>query len=97
MRKAAPQELQPGMVLAKPVLRGTMVFLNEGAVLTESAISRIESMGIDNVFIEGKSEQPIPRDEAMALVENRFRNHDDSPVMMRVKKILSEHIEKLYD
>lgn len=85
------------MVLAKPVLLGSMVLLNEGAVLTENKISRIEATEIDKVFVEGKSEQSIPKDEAMALMEKRFRNHDESPVMTRVKKILREHIESLYE
>lgn len=97
MRKVTPGQLETGMVLAKPILRGNMVFLNEGAVLTDSSIARIETMGIDSIFIEGRAEQSIPRDKALALLDKRFTNTMDDPLMAHIKTIVREYIEGRYE
>ena len=96
MPKVSVEELRPGMKLGKPLSRGNMVLLGEGTVLTESWIARIGDMGIDVVFIDGPSEQPIPRDEAICQLDSRFRNVLSKPYMGQIKKMVKEHIEGLY-
>lgn len=96
MRKISIDKLEAGMVLAKPLLRGTMVVLGEGTALTDTWISRIEDMEIDSVFVEGASEQAIPQEEALALLDRRFQHVLDQPHMLALKKIVKEHIEGLY-
>ncbi|MCX5853660.1 MAG: hypothetical protein NTZ24_03565 [Deltaproteobacteria bacterium] len=88
--------LQPGMILAKPLSKGTMVIMGEGTVLSEALISRIAGMGIERIFIDGPSEQPIPIEEALAALDARFRGVLDKPHMSEIKKIVKEHIEGLY-
>ena len=88
--------LKPGMVLAKPLSRGNMVILGEGTVLTEAWISRIEDMNVERVFIDGPSEQAVPKEEALDALEARFRNVIDKPHMRQLKKIVKEHLESLY-
>ena len=97
MRKVTVDKLEEGMVLAKPLMRGTMVILGEGTVLTKSWISRIEDMEITHLFIEGAAEQAIPKEEALALLETRFRPVADQPLMQSLKNLIREHIEGLYD
>ena len=97
MRKITPDKLDPGMTLAKPILRGSTVFLGEGMLLSESAIARIRGMEIEHVFVEGQAEQPVSREEALALLDQRFRNSDDNRLMMHIKNIVREHITELYD
>lgn len=84
------------MILAKPLLRGTMVILGEGAQLTEAWISRIEDMEIESLFIEGHPEQAIPKEEALARLDSRFQHVEDQPHMKFLKKLVKEHIEGLY-
>lgn len=97
MRKVTPDKLEPGMTLVKPVLRGSTVFLGEGMVLSESVVERLRTMEIDHVCIEGRSEQPVSREEALKLLDERFQNTEDSDLMMHLKNITGEHITELYE
>ena len=96
MRKVTIDKLEPGMILAKPLLRGTMVILGEGTQLTGTWISRIGDMEIDHLFIERHPEQAIPKEEALAQLDVRFKHVQDLPYMSSLKKIVKEHIEGLY-
>ncbi|MDR2861299.1 MAG: hypothetical protein LBV07_01955 [Syntrophobacterales bacterium] len=96
MKKMLINDLEADMVLAKPILRGSMVILAEGTVLTDTWISRIEDMGIEYIFVEGTMEQAIPLDEALTLLDGRFRLVENEPSMGFLKKIVREHIESLY-
>ena len=96
MKQVPVDKLEAGMKLAKPLLRGTMVILGEGTVLSDTWISRIADMAVEHVFIEGLSEQAISKEEALAELNRRFRNVQDRPHMKGIKKILQEHLEGLY-
>jgi len=97
MKRVSINELKEGMILAKPVLRGSMVILAEGVELTESWISRVEDMGIDYLFVEGMAEQAISKEEALASLDARFRMVGDDPCMSLLKAIVKDHIESLYN
>ena len=84
------------MILAKPLLRGSMVILGEGTNITEAWISRIEDMDITHLFIEGAAEQAVPKEEALAQLDRRFEKVLDQPYMTPLKKLVKEHIEGLY-
>jgi hypothetical protein len=90
------EKLEPGMVLAKPLIRGSMVLLGEGTVLTGAWISRIADMDVEHVSIEGPSVQAISMEEALARLNLRFRNVEDRPYMKQIKAIAQAHIEGLY-
>jgi hypothetical protein len=90
------EKLEPGMVLAKPLIRGKMVILGVGAVLTGAWISRIADMDVKQVFIDGPSVQTVSREEALARLNLRFRNVEDCPHMKQIKAIAQAHIEGLY-
>ncbi|MCL5808297.1 MAG: hypothetical protein M1418_07100 [Deltaproteobacteria bacterium] len=96
MPKVSVEDLKPGMKLAKPLSRGNMVLLGEGTVLNETWIARIGDMGIEAIFVEGPSEQPVPKEEAIRQLDERFRNVLSQPYMNRIKKMVKEHIEGLY-
>jgi hypothetical protein len=96
MRRISIDQLEEGMVLAKPLLRGSMVILGEGTSLTASWISRIKDMEIELLFVEGASEQSLPKEEALAQLEARFKLVEDQPIMQSLKIITKEHIEGLY-
>lgn len=89
-------KLEPGMVLAKPLTRGAMVLLGAGTVLTEAWISRIDDMGVEYIHIDGPAVQAVPIEEALAQLDLRFRNVEESPYMKEIKAIARMHIEGLY-
>lgn len=97
MRKLTPDRLEPGMKLAKPILRGSTIFLGEGSLLSESLISRLQSMEIDCFYVEGPAEQPISLDEALASLDARFGDNPDSEPMGQIKRIVKQHIVDLYE
>lgn len=96
MPNVSIENLKPGMVLAKPLTRGTIVILGEGTVLTESWISRLKDMDIEKAYIEGPSEQPIPKQEALEALDARFQYAIDKPHMRKLKNLVTEHVESLY-
>ncbi|MDZ4165508.1 MAG: hypothetical protein U1C55_10305 [Smithellaceae bacterium] len=97
MPKISPDKLEIGMKLIKPVVnKNGMVLLGEGVELTEKWIERIIDMDIDSVYVEGLSQQEIPKEEMLAQLEARFRYVKDKPYMNLIKKAAQEHIEGLY-
>ncbi|MDI9570884.1 MAG: hypothetical protein QM278_09210 [Pseudomonadota bacterium] len=90
------ENLKEGMVLAKPLTKGNMVILGEGTVLSETWIERIADMGIEQITIEGTKEQAIPKEQALELLDARFRKILDRPYMREIKQSVKEHIESLY-
>jgi hypothetical protein len=95
--KISPDRLEAGMKLTKPVLRGDMVLLSEGTVLTDSWVRRIQDMDIDGVHVDGPSQQSVPKEEMLSQLEQRFKNVEGKPCMGLLKKIMKEHIEGLYE
>ena len=98
MPKIPVAKLEPGMKLAKPVTaKNGMVMLGEGTQLTETWIERIQDMEIPSIFIDGPPIQTMPREEALANLEDRFALVDGKPYMNAIKKIVRQHIEGLYE
>ena len=97
MPRISIDKLMSGMVLVKPLTgKNGMVLLGEGTELTERWIERIRDMDVEGIFVDGPSEQSIPLDEALACIEERFETVQDKPHMGLIKKVVRNHIEKLY-
>ena len=98
MSKVPVDNLKPGMKLSRPlVAKGGMVLLGEGTELTEKWIDRIADMDVEGVFIDGPSEQSEPLEENLARLDARFRSVAREPHMGRLKQIVKNYIEDLYD
>lgn len=98
MPKIPVAKLEPGMILAKPIMTPNgMVMLGEGTELTEKWVERIQDMEIASVFIDGPPIQTISKEEALANLEARFALAAGKPYMNSIKKLVKEHIEGLYD
>ncbi|HOC59981.1 MAG TPA: hypothetical protein PKN70_08525 [Smithellaceae bacterium] len=98
MPKIPVSKLEPGMVLAKPILsKNGMVMLGEGTALTEKWVERIQDMEIPSVFIDGPPVQTVSREEALVNLEARFALVENKPLMILIKKLVQEHIEGLYE
>jgi hypothetical protein len=97
MPKISIENIVPGMILAKPVEGANgMVLLSEGTELGEKWIERLDAMGIDGVWVEGKTEQAVPIEEALAALDERFGPVLEAPYMRAIMKLVRLQIEKLY-
>ncbi len=99
MAKKIPlSDLEPGMIIVKPItMKNGMVILGEGVELTKSWVERVQEMDIDGVYIDAPEGQKITKEDAIAQLDARFQPVVDRPYMIRLKAILREHIEGLYE
>lgn len=98
MPRISVNKLEPGMKLTKPLTaKNGMVMLAEGTVLTEKWIQRVGDMEVDSVYIDGPKEQTRPKEELLAELDGRFRNVEGKPHMGRIKDLVKQHIERLYE
>ncbi|MCX5828547.1 MAG: hypothetical protein NTV58_11185 [Deltaproteobacteria bacterium] len=97
-KKIALSDLEPGMIIVKPItMKNGMVILGEGVELTQSWVERVQGMDIDGVYIDAPEEQKVTKEEAIVQLDSRFQPVADRPYMIRLKAILREHIEGLYE
>ena len=98
MPKIPVAKLEPGMILAKPIMTPNgMVMLGDGTELTEKWIERIQDMELASVFIDGPPIQTISKEEALVKLGDRFALVEGKPFMSSIKKLVKEHIEGLYE
>jgi hypothetical protein len=99
MAKKIPlSDLEPGMVIVKPIMmKNGMVILGEGAKLTPAWVERLQEMDLNGAYIDAPEEQKLTKEEALAQLDERFQPVDDRPYMIRLKDLLREHIEGLYE
>ena len=99
MAKKIPlSDIESGMIIVKPVmLKNGMVILGEGVTLTPAWVERLQEMDIEGIYIDAPVEQKITKDEAIAQLDVRFMPVADQPYMIRLKAIVREHIEGLYE
>ncbi len=99
MAKKIPlSDLEPGMIIVKPItMKNGMVILGEGVELTLAWVERLQDMDIDGCYIDAPNEQKITKEDAIVQLDARFQPVADRPYMIRLKAILREHIEGLYE
>jgi len=98
MSRVLVTKLTPGMKLARPVLNdGGFVMIGEDVELTDVLIAKIQGMGVDSVYVHGSSTVRAPKEEVLAGLDERFRNVEAKPHMGLLKKVISDHIEGLYE
>jgi len=99
MAKKIPlSDLEPGMTIVKPItMKNGMVILGAGVELTPAWVERLQDMDIDGCYIDAPKEQKITTEEAILQLDERFQPVADRPYMIRLKAILREHIEGLYE
>lgn len=93
MRTVSSGQLEPGMVLAKPVLmKNGMILFGEGTELTESYIERICDMAIGNIQIEGNAPCTESQEQLLEKVNLRFRLVEQQPYMKLLKRLVEEQM-----
>jgi len=97
LQKILLNELKPGMKLARPVLNAEgMVLLGEDTELTEAVIEKLKTLDIYAAYVKGVSKPDIPKEEALFELNKRFEKVEHEPYMDMLKRVLKEHIERLY-
>jgi hypothetical protein len=97
-KKILLNDIEPGMIIVKPVtLKNGMVILGEGVTLTPAWVERLQEMDLEGIYIDAPAEQKISKDEAIMQLDARFLPVADRPYMIRLKAIVREHVEGLYD
>ncbi len=98
MKRIPIDKATPGMVLAKPVESSTgAVLFAQGMELDERAISRLKSMNIDVITVEGHSEPRMSKNRYLNTLERAFSKTEDTPLMKEIRQTLLNHIEALYE
>ncbi len=98
MKKIPIDKASPGMILAKPVESpsGAMLFA-QGMELDEKAISRLKSLNIDTIAIEGHSEPRMSKQKYLKTAEVALSKAQKTSVMKEISETLLNHIESLYE
>ena len=97
MAKLSTERLEPGMVLARPVMnKSGMIMLGEGTELTDNLIEKIRDMGIESVHVQGMSQPDVPLEALLAALDARFSHVEKDHLMAMIKRLMKEHIEGLY-
>ncbi|MDY0187500.1 MAG: hypothetical protein RBR16_06220 [Syntrophus sp. (in: bacteria)] len=97
MRRVPSEKLEPGMILARPILmKNGMVLFGEGTELTDGYIERIRNMAVESIQVEGSAPLTESREKLMEELEARFRPVEQQPYMKLLKKLVEEQIAGHY-
>lgn len=97
MRRISVDDLQPGMKLARPIIKDAITLLGNGTELTERLIAKIKDLNITDVAIDAPREDGMTKDTLLRQLDLRFHNRDDKPYMDLIKRLVKEHIEDFYE
>jgi len=97
MRRVSADQLETGMILAKPILmKNGMILFGEGTELTENYIERIRNMAVEAIQVEGSAPSAESREQLLEKLEARFRPVEQQPYMKLLKRLVEEHIAEHY-
>jgi len=98
MQKIPLNLARPGMILAKPVARADGIAVAAaGSEISESLLSRFESMGVDHLVVEG---EPISLDgpggassfdKRIERIPFLFRKYPDDKWMGQIRRLLDNY------
>ncbi|ALA60943.1 hypothetical protein [Nitrospira moscoviensis] len=95
MKRVVIEDLQPGMVLAKPVVNGAgLPVVAAGAQLDSTMIQRLSTLAVTAVYVEGESGDTAGQTlaELAAGLERRFRGVVQDPVQRLIFERLLAHL-----
>ena len=97
MLRMSVESVDPGAVLAKRIVNesgSTLIAANVEA--TEPLREKLLSMGVTEVFIDGRQVPDIPKEEFVAKSNAMFTKTEEDPRIATMKRVLLAHIEELY-
>ncbi|MCL4813121.1 MAG: hypothetical protein KJ061_11570, partial [Vicinamibacteraceae bacterium] len=93
------RDVTPGQRLARPITNARgVVLVQAGTELTPSLVARLESMGVDGVFVPGPGTEDAlkPLDEALAEIDARFSGHEGDAWMMDLLELVKAQLRERY-
>jgi hypothetical protein len=98
MRRVAIDDLKEGMKLARQVVNNDgMVLLGLDTDLNTRLIDKIQALHISSVYVHGPRKTLMPKDVALAALDERFSGTEEMPYMWTIKRLTREHIERAYE
>ncbi len=96
MRTVDSSQLEPGMILARPiVLKNGMILFGEGTELTEDYIERIRAMATPGVIqIVGRTVSAESLEQQLEKLDARFHFVERQPHMKLLKRLVEEHLRE---
>lgn len=88
-----------GMSLAKAISREDgMVLAGQGTVLTDPVINRLKNAEIPSLVVKGRPLPGLPSGMDLQKVRDRlphlFRKYDSDQLMVTMRKMLSQYLER---
>jgi hypothetical protein len=97
MLRISVESVEPGAVLAKPIVNESgSTLIAAGVEVTEPLRKELLSMGVTEVFIVGRRVPDIPKEEFVAKIDVAFAKAEEDPRMAAMKRAFLAHIEELY-
>ncbi|HME45689.1 MAG TPA: hypothetical protein VKF36_21540 [Syntrophorhabdales bacterium] len=97
MLRMSAESVDPGAVLAKPIINESgSTLIAAGIEATELLREELLSLGVTEVLIVGRRVPDIPREESVARINAMFTKTEEDPRMAAMKRALLAHIEELY-
>ena len=96
MKRVPLQEVEPGMVLVKPVTNSAgHVVVAAGMTLDEPLITHLERMGKAAVYVEGTSDEDTSKsfDEVEQELADRFRKVEGEPQLARIHEAIRQFLK----
>jgi len=95
MKKLPVRDLQPGQIVARPVVAdGGVVLMRPGVTLGRETISRLMERGISAVWVEGHDESAKSVDQLIIEMDQRFAGHEQNPLMQSLRDIVANRIRQ---
>ncbi|GKS64006.1 hypothetical protein YTPLAS72_13100 [Nitrospira sp.] len=95
MRRVVPQDLEPNMILAKPVTNANgLPIVAAGTILDVAMIERLRQMDLPSVYVDGETLDCGGKTlaELEAKLDHRFRQVAHDPVQQLILQALRIHL-----
>lgn len=97
MLRISVESVEPGAVLAKPIMNNAgIILIAAGVEISEPLREKLINMGITEISIVGRKVPDIPKEEFVAKINGMFIKTEEDPRMAAMKRALLAHIEELY-
>ncbi len=98
MKPVTIKNAKSGMILARAVENASgMILYGKGMKLTIPIIEKLNSLNIDSVYVEGKSEPRLSKERYLDIVDIAFSKVSDNILMNEIKNNFTEYINLLYE
>ena len=97
MLKMSVESVEPGAILAKPIVNDAgIILIAAGVEVSRPIKEKLVSMGITEVFVAGKRVPDVQRKNSLPRLTPHSAKTEEDPRMAAMKRALLAHMEELY-